>query len=148
MSREYGALRLDSVTMRRTSDYLGISGWLLVLDDVPQIICDALQKVQDKAKEPWLAPRHGWMVKYPHIYVAVSETDGVTPSNLWDIYDTARAQAKQAVFALARIIDVMNATMGSAAESAKALAAVAEAMAERGVPIFSGYGEMISRLKP
>lgn len=131
MEKQRMTLTLDNVQMRDTVSGMTVTGWLRVGDQLLVDTTHVLWKLQEGTCDPWLAPRHEWMVKedgtlYAHI-------DNVPVDDLWTEYNHAAAIAAKGVDLLERIMQIILATNGSA--SWAIMAEGADKIRRAGIPI-------------
>jgi len=107
-----------------------ISGWMQVTDGLSDATEQVLQQLQEGTCDPWLAPRHAWMVKDHEVW---AHADNIGADALWTEHDDAAAIAAKAITALERIIDLIRATNGSA--TWRVLAEGADRIRNAGLPI-------------
>ena len=131
MEKQHMTLVLDNVQIGRTMGTITVSGWLQVGDQLLVDTTRVLFKLQEGSCDPWLSPRHEWLLKedgtlYAHV-------DNVLLHNLWTEYDQAAAIAAKAVDLLERIMQIILATNGSA--SWAVMAEGADKIRRAGIPI-------------
>lgn len=124
-------LTLDNVQMRDTVSGMTVTGWMQVGDQLLVDTARVLWKLQEGTCDPWLAPRHEWMLKedgrlYAHV-------DNVPVDMLWNEYEGAAAIAAKGVDLLERIMQIILATNGSA--SWAIMAEGADKIRRAGIPI-------------
>jgi hypothetical protein len=132
MSREdYETLALDTGCIRRTMNDVRFSGWIRVIDEVPDRLCRVLAAIQNSnTHDPWLQPRSRWMLKKDNreLWTFV---DSILPEELWKVKKEAEAVAEKALYALDRILSVIKgqdgvSTTAQCAERAAMVAAAGE----------------------
>lgn len=125
-------LVLDSSVVRGTPNGVMLSGWMKVVDELPHDTAMVLNKLQEGTCEPWLAPRHEWMLKNETVYAYF---DNVENGQLWTEHDKTAAIAEKGIAALERIIALVKAIMPSASYST--LAESADCIRDKGIPIIA-----------
>jgi hypothetical protein len=131
MEKQHRTLTLDNVQIRDTVAGMTATGWMQVGEQLSNDTTRVLWKLQEGTCDPWLAPRHEWMLKENGLLYAY--IDGVAVGNLWSEYDKTAAIAAKGVNLLERIMDIILATNGSA--SWASMAEGADKIRRAGIPI-------------
>lgn len=132
MNEQHQTLALDNVQVRATIGSVTLTGWMQVSEQLAKDTAAVLTRLQEGNGEPWLAPRHGWMIREGVIW---SHFDNVATDELWTEYDRTAAIARKAVAALERCIEIIVATNGES--SYRALADRADRLRAAGIPIIA-----------
>jgi hypothetical protein len=138
MSREdYETLALDTGCIRRTMNDVRLSGWVKVIDEVPDRLCRVLAAIQNSnTHDAWLQPRSRWMLKKDNREVWTF-VDSILPEELWKAVHETRTLAEQALYALDRILSVIQAQdSGATTAQCAERAAMVAASGEGKPPIF------------
>lgn len=125
-------LNMETAQARGTPNGVVLSGLMQVTEQLPRETAEVLRRLQEGTCEPWLAPRHEWMVKEGIVYAYF---DNVESGQLWTEHDKTAAIAEQGIALLERIMDIILATNGTA--SWNLLAEGADRIRRAGVPIMS-----------
>lgn len=131
MNERRMTLTLDNVQIRDTVPGMTATGWMQVSDELSEETMKVLMKLQTSLCDPWLAPRHQWLVKNDGTVYAYF--DNVRVEMLWTEYDKSAAIAEKGVKLLERIMDIILATNGSA--SWAMLAEGADRIRKSGIPV-------------
>lgn len=136
MSDHLPTLILDNVQVRSTLGTMTMSGWMQVTEQLPRETAEVLRRLQEGTCEPWLAPRHQWMLKEGIVYAYF---DNVRGGMLWAEHDKTAEIAAKGIKLLERIMSIILATNGSA--SWNLLAESADRIRKAGVPIVYNEGK-------
>jgi hypothetical protein len=132
MAQRNMTLTLDNVHARATIGGTMMNGWMQVTEQLPKDTARVLSILQEGDTEPWLAPRHQWMVK-DGIVFAFFDNVQVEGYGLWEEHAKDVQIVDKAVKLLERIIELIQATNRSAGYADLALAA--DRIRNAGVPI-------------
>jgi len=132
MEKQHATLTLDNVQIHGTIGNMMVTGWMQVTDGLSDDTEQVLTKLQEGICDPWLAPRHAWLVKGHEVWAHV---ENVGAGSLWDEHDQSAAIAAKGITALERIIAIIRATNGSA--SWALLAEGADRIRNAGLPIIT-----------
>jgi hypothetical protein len=130
MSKQPEVLVFDNTFARGTPYGVMVSGWMKVSEELAQDTAMVLNKLQSGTCDPWLQPRHDWMLKNGSIYAYI---DNIESGQLWTEHEKTAAIAEKGVAALERIMQIVTAATGTA--SCSMMAESADRLRKAGIPI-------------